>query len=145
MENAQIVAYNETMFNIPVVVKEDMLKDKQVAVGIKPLLRYKDDTDAIGCQVRIVYSAEDMVIMEYRAVLTVVVEGWNVILRNNPQKKDLIAASREAWVLTLGFVRGAISANATKMGNAIVARMILPNVDIDKFMENMSIEKVEKK
>ncbi len=144
MEKAQIAAYNETVFNLPVVVKEDMLKDKQVAVGINPLLRYKDDTDAIGCQVRIVYSVDDMIIMEYGAVLTVVVEGWKEILKKNLQEKDLIASSREAWELTLGFVRGAISANATKMGNAIIARMLLPNVDLDKFMENVSIEKMTK-
>lgn len=142
MENTHVAAYNETIFNIPVVVREDMLKDKQVSVGINPLLRYKDDTDAIGCQIRVVYSINDMVIMEYGAILTVVVEGWNKLLKKNPQNKDLIAASREAWELTLGFVRGAISANATKMGNAYVARMLLPNVDMDKFMENVSVEKV---
>lgn len=144
MKKAQIVAYNETIFNIPVVVNEDMLKDKQVAVGINPLLRYKDDTDAIGCQVWVVYSIGDKIIMEYGAVLTVVVEGWNNILKNNLQDKDLIAASRDAWELTLGFVRGAISANANTTGNAVVARMLLPNVDIDRFMENVSIEKVAK-
>ena len=39
-------------------------------------------------------------------------------------------------------VRGIICANANKTGNVAVARMMIPNVDMDKFLENVSVEKI---
>lgn len=142
MGNVQIVAYNENIFNIPADVNEDLLKDKQVAVGMNPMLRYKEGTDAVGCQIRVVYTLEGRQIMDYAAVVTILVEGWNELLKKSSESNEIIAASKNAWEKTIGFVRGVICANATKSGNVAVARLMLPNVDIDKFLENVSIEKV---
>lgn len=142
MENVQIVAYSENIFNIPADVNESLLKDKQVAVGINPVLRYKEGTDAVGCQMRVVYTLEGRQVMDYAAVVTVLVGGWNEMLKKVTDGKEIVAASKEAWVKTIDFVRGIICANANKTGNVAVAHMMLPNVDIDKFLENVSIEKL---
>ena len=141
MENVQIVAYSENSFSIPHWVDEEMLKDKQVAVNINSLLRYKDGADAVGCQIRVLYTADNKTVMEYAAVLTVVIEGWAEILKKNPGKDEIIAASRKAWVQTLDFVRGAICVNAMKSGNELVSRYILPTVNVDKFLPSIAIEK----
>lgn len=140
MENVQIVAYSENSFSISQWVDEEFLKDKQVAVNINSLLRYKDGVNALGCQIRVLYTAEDKTVMEYAAVVTVLVDGWAEMLKNNPEKNEIIAASKEAWAQTIGFVRGAICANATKSGNQLVARLILPMVDIEKFLPSVAIE-----
>lgn len=142
MENVQIVAYSENSFSIPQWVNEELLKDKQVAVNINSLLRYKDGADAVGCQIRVLYTTDNKTVMEYAAVLTVLVAGWAEMLKHNPEKGEIIAASKEAWVQTIDFVRGAICVNATKSGNELVARFILPTVDIEKFLPSVAIEKV---
>ena len=142
MENVQIVAYNENSFVIPQWVNEEMLKDKQVAVNINSLLRYKEGTDAVGCQIRVLYSAEGKTVMEYAAVVTVLISGWTEFLGNNPEKDAIVAASKEAWKQTIDFVRGVICANATKSGSELVARYIMPKVDIEKFLPSVAIEKV---
>jgi hypothetical protein len=142
MENVQIVAYNENIFNIPSDVNEALLKDKKVAVGINPILRYKEGTDAVGCLIRVVYTLDGRQIMDYAAVVTVLVGGWNEILKKTTDGKEIVAASKQAWMKTIDFVRGIICANANKTGNVAVARMMLPNVDMDKFLENVSVEKI---
>jgi hypothetical protein len=142
MANVQIVAYSENIFNIPAGVNEALLKDKQVAVGINPVLRYKEGTDALGCQMRVAYSLDGRQIMDYAAVVTVLVGGWSEILKKTTDGKEIVAASKEAWMKTIDFVRGIICANANKTGNVAVARMMLPNVDMDKFLENVSVEKL---
>ena len=142
MENVQIVAYNENIFNIPSDVNEALLKDKKVAVGINPILRYKEGTDAVGCLIRVVYTLDGRQIMDYAAVVTVLVGGWNEILKKTADGKEIVAASKQAWMKTIDFVRGIICANANKTGNVAVARMMLPNVDMDKFLENVSVEKI---
>lgn len=142
MGNVQIVAYNENIFNIPADVNESLLKDRHVAVGMNPMLRYKEGTDAVGCQIRVVYTLGERQIMDYAAVITLLVEGWEEFLSKNPESKEIIAASRDVWEKAIGFVRGVICANATKTGNVAVARLMLPNVDIDKFLENVSVEKI---
>lgn len=141
MGNVQIVAYNENIFNIPADVNEELLKDKQVAVGMNPMLRYKDGTDAVGCQIRVVYTLDGRQIMDYAAVVTVLVDGWNELLKDSHEDNEIVAASKVAWIKAIDFVRGIICANATKTGNVAVARLMLPNVDFDKFMENVTIEK----
>lgn len=141
MANVQIVAYSENIFNIPAGVNETLLKEKQVAVGINPVLRYKEGTDAVGCQMRVAYSLDGRQIMDYAAIVTVLVDGWNELLKRAADSKEIVAASKEAWMKAIDFIRGVICANATKAGNLAVARMMLPNVDIDKFIENVSIEK----
>ncbi len=80
--------------------------------------------------------------MDYAAVITLLVEGWNELLSKKPESKEIVIASKDVWVKTIGFVRGVICANATKTGNVAVARLMLPNVNIDKFLENVSIEKL---
>ena len=142
MENVQIVAYNENIFNITSDVNEALLKDKKVAVGINPILRYKEGTDAVGCLIRVVYTLDGRQIMDYAAVVTVLVGGWNEILKKTADGKEIVAASKQAWMKTIDFVRGIICANANKTGNVAVARMMLPNVDMDKFLENVSVEKI---
>jgi|GEM_PF-2703278 hypothetical protein len=142
MDNVQIVAYNENLFNISSDAKEEALKDKQVGVGINPMLRYKDGTNAVGCQLRVVYTLEGRFVMEYAAVITVLIEGWNEFLKKDPDDTEKIKASKAAWREALSFARGAISVNAIHQGNKIIAGLMLPNVDIDKFMLNVAIEKV---
>lgn len=142
MGNVKIVAYNENIFNIPTGVNEVLQQDKQVTVGMNPMLRYKKGTDALGCQIRVVYTLDGRQIMDYAAVVTLLVEGWNDMLEKDPESKEIVAASKDAWEKTIGFIRGVICANATKSGYVAVARLILPNVDMNKFMENISIEKV---
>ena len=142
MESVQIVAYSENSFSIPQWVNEEMLKDKQVAVNINSLLRYKDGADALGCQIRVLYTADNKTVMEYAAVLTVLIAGWAEMIKKNPEKDEIVAASKGAWAQTIDFVRGAICVNATKSGNELVARFILPTVDIDKFLPSIAIEKV---
>lgn len=141
MENVLIVAYSEKSFNISQEVNEELLKGKRVAVGINPLLRYKDGTDAIGCQIRVVYSVNDKVILEYAAVLTIIIESWSELLKHNPEKDAIINASKVAWEQTIGFVRGAICANATRT-DKLVARLMLPAIDIEKFLGNVTVDKV---
>ncbi len=142
MENVQIVAYNENSFVIPQWVNEELLKDKQVAVNINSMLRYKEGTDAVGCQIRVVYSAEKKTVMEYAAVVTVLIHGWAELVQNKSEKDVIVAASKEAWIQTIDFVRGVICANATNSGNDLVARFILPKVDVEKFLPSVAIEKV---
>ena len=143
MEHVQIVAYSENMFNISSEVTDDVLKDKRVSVGINPMLRYKDGTNAIGCQLRVVYTIESKFVMEYAAVITVYVNGWKEFLESNPSDADKITATKSAWQEAIGFARGAICVNASHKGSLPISRMMLPNVDIEKFMSKVTIEKVD--
>lgn len=142
MNHVQIVAYSENVFNFSSEVKEEMLKDQPIGVGINPMLRYKDGTNAIGCQLRIVYTIEGKFVMEYAAVITVYVNGWKDFLEKKPSDAEIIAASKSAWQEAIGFARGAICVNASRKGSETIARMMLPNVDMEKFMSNVTIEKV---
>ena len=143
MENVQIVAYHENCFSVMPDANDESLRNKEVAVGINPLLRYKEGTNAVGCQLRVEYSVDGKTLMEYSAVLTVMMDGWAGFLKKDTDDSAKIAATREAWRAVLGFVRGAICANATNHRNTLVARMILPVVNLDNFMQTVSISKVE--
>lgn len=143
MSNVQIVAYSENIFNISSDATEEQLKDMQVEVGINPLLRYKDGTDALGCQVRVVYTVDNKIVMEYGAIFTVMVAGWKELVNKNLDNSELIAATKAAWQEVLAFTRGAICVNARNKGSETIARLMLPSVDLDKFLMNVTMEKVE--
>lgn len=143
MKYVQILAYSENRFNISSEVTDDVLKDKKVSVEINPMLRYKAGTNVIGCQLRVMYTIESQFVMEYAAVITVYVNGWKEFLENNPSDADKITATKSAWQEAIGFARGAICVNASHRGSQTIARMMLPNVDIEKFISKVSIEKVD--
>lgn len=143
MENVHIVAYHENSFNIMPEANDETLRNKEVSVGITPVLRYKEGTDAMGCQLRVEYSVDGNILMEYSAVLTLIMEGWAEFLKNETDDNEKISATREAWRMVLDFARGAICTNAVNRGNFLVARMMLPPVNIDNFMQNVAIKKAE--
>lgn len=142
MNKVFILAYKENEFIISAKANEELIRDKELKVGINPVLKYKMDTDAVGCQLRVVYELDDKQILSYSAIMTVVIDGWGEFLKGDPSDKEKIVFSAAAWIEVLGFARGAICAKAQSQSNNAVAQRILPPVEMEKFLEAVSVEAV---
>lgn len=143
MSKVFFLAYAENEFIISAEASEKLIGDKELKVGIKPVLKYKDDTEAIGCQLRVVYELEDKQILTYSAIMTVVIDGWGRFLKGEPSDREKINYSATAWIDVLGFARGVICSKAQSQGNNTVAQRMLPPVEMEKFLDAVSIEKVD--
>lgn len=143
MSNVLILAYKENEFIISAEANDELIRDKELKVGINPVLKYKADTNAVGCQLRVVYELDDRQVLSYSAIVTVVIDGWSDFLKNEPSEKEIVEYVTAAWAEVIGFVRGVICAKSMSQGNNALAQRMLPAVDMPRFLEAVALEKVE--
>ncbi len=145
MGRIQILAYNENEFIVSKEATDEMLNkpETRVDIGINPLLKYKDETDVIGCQLRVSYSVSGQQVMGYSSILSVFVEGWQEFMKASPSIEAIRSFVSPAWFEVLGFVRGAICVRALSQGYDAVARRLLPPIEMERFMTAVAVEKVQ--
>lgn len=145
MANVHIWNYNEGEFIISgdIKVEEQVKQEVKLGVNINPVLKYKDGVDVVGCQMKIIYLLDEKQVMLYSGVLSIWVEGWLDFLATNPDDPQKVAFSADAWKEALSFVRGVIYAKAQAQGQELIARHLLPPIEMGKFLEAVRVEKVE--
>lgn len=137
----RIIAYDEGLFTISPEYKKEGNENSDIEIGIVPTLRYRDNENLIGAQLKIEYLKDNKPFLMYNMVLSIRMEEWTDFISKNPKDEEVMAFTEKVWEVTLGYARGVIG---VKTENTELKGLFLPIVKMSDFLPTVKIIKEEK-
>lgn len=153
--DVRINFYKEGIFEY----NTDYLKEKKsspVNISIKPVIKLKPDNENFVFQMTIQLQSENTTILHYGFVMSMEIEGWIPVTSRDVQEYENNLNSGLASTLgsrafgqlqkicgaAIGFSRGAIAA---KTWQPDMPGLILPDIDLNRFVSTLSYSLIETK
>lgn len=140
MGQFKIMAYDEGQFVCSPDFNVNELGNGNIVVGINPTLLYKVDNDVVGARLSIEYLHNEKEILGFKLLLTILAEGWNDLIKRTSSEEEKRNFQKPLWNLVLDYARGALGA---KTKGTPFEKLFLPSIDIDDFVNSVTIQKVE--
>ncbi|WP_300762526.1 hypothetical protein [uncultured Bacteroides sp.] len=134
----RIIAYDEGLFTISPEYKKEGNENSDIEIGIVPTLRYRENENLIGAQLKIEYLKDDKPFLMYNMVLSIRMEEWADFISQMHKEEEIAVFTEKVWEVTLGYARGVIG---VKTENTELKGLFLPIVNMTDFLPTVKIIK----
>jgi len=135
----KILHYNEGIFNIDTeyVIPKD--KDNvEVTLCLKPVLKYSDELDIIGCQLTLQYSIEEHTVIKYGYIVVIEVAGWRQHIKTLHDKQDFADSTFNIWGAVVNYGRGVLE---EKLKDTQFKSMTIPEIPKEQLAKSLQLDK----
>lgn len=132
------IKYIEGPFSIDKDFQVDAENGKQIEFQMIPELKYRKDSDVVGCQMTFSFQMEGKQLMLFGFVLSVVIRDFSRFLKTEEGIKGISDYLQPLWIEVLKFARGVL---VTKLYTTKFSNFFLPEINSEGFKYIITEEK----